>query len=60
MQEDKFDEENTQKQQTFKLILIIPVTIDAFENSTELNISMRSENKRWIFDTKLFSNCDGV
>lgn len=46
MQEDEFDEENTQKQRTFKLILIIPVTIDAFENSTELNISMRSENKR--------------
>lgn len=44
----------------FKLILIIPVTIETLENSTELKISIRSEKSRWIFDTKLDSNWDGV
>lgn len=34
---------------TFKLILMIPVKIEALLNCTDEKISIRSENSLWIF-----------
>lgn len=36
---------------TFKLILMIPVKIDALLNCTDEKISIRSENNLWMFVT---------
>lgn len=43
-------------QPTFSPILTIPVNTDTLENSTELKISIRSENNFWMLLRRLESN----
>jgi hypothetical protein len=45
---------------TLRLILMTPVRMDTFENSTDEKISMRSEKSFWMLVTKLESNWLGA